>query len=103
MSAELFVDITALAVRQIREAEEWWRDNRTAAPNAVRQQLDRAFALIASQPRIGGHATNVRLRGVRRIYLPIIRYHLYYHVVSPPEHVEVVALWHSSRQEGPPI
>lgn len=69
----------------------------------MRQQLDRAFALIASQPRIGGRATNVRLSGVRRIYLPIIKYHLYYHVVSLPEHVEVVALWHKSRGEGPPI
>lgn len=102
MSA-LFVDVTALAARQIREAEQWWRENRTAAPNAVRHQLDRAFTLIGSQPRIGAHATNVRLQGVRRIYLPIISYHLYYHVVSPPEHVEVVALWHSKRGTGPPI
>jgi plasmid stabilization system protein ParE len=60
MSAELVVEVTHLAARHIREAEEWWRKNRTAAPNAVRQQLDRAFTLIASQPRIGGRATNVR-------------------------------------------
>jgi plasmid stabilization system protein ParE len=103
MSAELVVEVTDLAARQIREAEEWWRKNRTAAPNAVRQQLDRAFTLIASQPRIGGRATNVRLPDVRRIFLPIIKYHLYYHVVSLPEHVEVVALWHARRGEGPPI
>lgn len=70
MMERLVLRITALAERQIRTSEEWWRVNRTAAPHAVRQELERAFSLIRSQPRIGSRASNVRLPSVRRIYLP---------------------------------
>lgn len=103
MSQPLPLEITALAAQHIRKAEAWWRIHRTAAPDAVREELQRAFALITTQPRIGARATNVRLPGVRRVYLPIISYHLYYHVVFDSERVEVVAFWHSRRGEGPPI
>ncbi len=103
MSDPLPIQITALAAQHIRKAEEWWRQNRTLAPNAVRQELQRAFVLIAGQPRIGSRATNVKLPGVRRIYLPIIKQHLYYHVVGTPERVEIVALWHARRGQAPPI
>jgi plasmid stabilization system protein ParE len=84
MKEPLPVEITALAAQHIRKAERWWRENRTAAPNAVREELEHALTLIAAQPRIGGRATNVKLQGVRRIYLPIIKEHLYYHVVLGP-------------------
>jgi plasmid stabilization system protein ParE len=42
--------------------------DRPAAPNAVRLELQRAFTLIAAQPRIGSRATNAMLEGVRRIF-----------------------------------
>lgn len=103
MSEPLPIEITALAASHIRKAEEWWRINRTLAPNAVRQELQRAFAFIARQPRIGSRAANVKLEGVRRIYLPIIKQYLYYHLVGVPERIEVVALWHARRGKGPPI
>ena len=103
MTAPLRVEITTLAARHIRKAEEWWRINRTAAPHALRQELQRAIVLIASQPRIGSRAMNVKLPGVRRIYLPIIKQHVYYHLCGEPEYVEIVALWHARRGKGPPI
>jgi plasmid stabilization system protein ParE len=103
MSEPLALQITGLAAQHIRAAEQWWRINRTAASNAVRQELERAFALITAQPRIGSFATNVKLAGVRRIFLPIITYHLYYHVLPSGDIVEVVALWHARRGHGPPI
>lgn len=103
MSESLAIELTALAARHIRKAETWWRINRTAAPNAIRQELQRAFAMIALQPRIGSRATNVKLQGVRRIFFPAIKYHLYWHVVPNPERVEIVAFWHSRRGEDPPI
>jgi plasmid stabilization system protein ParE len=103
MTEPLLVQVTALAAQHIREAEDWWRENRLAAPNAVRLELQRAFVLVAGQPRIGSRATNVKLTGVRRIFLPRIKYHLYYHVLTLPERVEIVALWHARRGEGPPI
>ena len=102
MTEQRPVQITAVAARQIREAEAWWRINRTAAPDAIRQELQSAFSLIASQPNAGGRATNVRLPNVKRIYLPRIKYHVDYHVVGEPLYVEVVAFWHARRGDGPP-
>jgi plasmid stabilization system protein ParE len=103
MNDALPVRFTVLAAQLVRAAEEWWRQNRLSAPNAVRQELERALELVARQPRIGSYATNVKLRGVRRIYLPTIKQYLYYHVLSEPECVEVVALWRARRGEGPPL
>lgn len=103
MSEPLPVIFTALAAQHIREAEKWWRENRTLAPNAVRQELERALVLIAGQPRIGSRASNVRTPGVRRIFLPLIKQHLYYHLLDSPDRVEVLALWHVRRGQGPPI
>lgn len=103
MSEALPVHVTALAARHIREAESWWRLNRTAAPNAIRQGLHQAFELIAAHPRSGGRVTNIMLPDVRRVYLPLVKYHVYYHVVGTPEYVEVVAFWHARRGDGPPI
>jgi len=103
MTEPLRVAFTALAARQVREAELWWRHNRSAVPNAVREEIERLLPIIAIQPRIGSRATNIRLKGVRRIHIRRIRYHIYFHVTGSPEFVEIVALWHSSRGSGPPI
>ena len=103
MTESLPVIVTALAAQQIRQADEWWRVNRTVAPGAVWQEVERAFALIAGQPRIGSRAKDVRLPGVQRILLPTIKYYLYYRVLSEPDRIEVVALWHRRRGSGPPI
>lgn len=103
MTDPLPVQITALAAEQIRDAEAWWRANRTAAPNAIRQELQGALALIAAQPQAGGRAANVQLPDVRRVFMPRIKYHLYYHVIGGSEYVEVVAFWHARRGDGPPI
>jgi hypothetical protein len=48
MTEFLSIEITALAAGHIRETEAWWRIHRTAAPNAVREELQRAFSLIAA-------------------------------------------------------
>ena len=103
MIESLQVEFTALAGQHVREAERWWRLNRPAVPNAIREELQRLLPLIAIQPRMGSRAANVKLEGVRRIHIPRIRYHLYFHVTGSPEFVEVVAFWHSSRGSGPPI
>ncbi len=103
MSPALDVRFTPLAARHIREAEEWWRENRTAAPNAVREELEQIFEIVALQPRIGARAKSSRFQGVRRIYIPRIGYHAYYHFVGSPGFIEVLALWHARRGSGPPI
>jgi plasmid stabilization system protein ParE len=97
------IEVSELADRQIQEADAWWRKNRLAAPNAIREELERIGPLIASQPHIGERARNVTLSGVRRLFIERIYHHVYYRVVGDPEIVEIVAFWGSRRGIGPPI
>ena len=103
MSGSLQIEVSELADRQIREADAWWRENRLKAPNAIREELERIGALIASRPHLGARAVNVRLSGVRRIHIERIHYDLYFRVMGSPEYIEIVAFWGSRRGTGPPI
>src|SRR6266702_1724059 len=96
------VRTSTLAARHIRQLEDWWRENRTSVPNAVREELERALGLITAQPRIGPRAFDVELEDVRRIHLSRISHYLYYRV-APPDRIELLALWSDRREEGPPI
>ena len=93
--------VTLLADAQIQQASKWWLANREKAPQAFKEEIERAFSLIAQRPEVGANATSARLKDVRRIHLSRIRYFLYYRVRL--DHLEVLALWHSSRKKGPPL
>lgn len=103
MSRPVPIEVTDLAKAQIRAAEEWWRLNRPKAPDAIREDLERASALIAIQPEIGARATNVSLNGVRRLHLERVRYYVYYRVAADPGRVEILAFWHTSRGRTPSL
>jgi hypothetical protein len=103
MREPLPVEISQLAARHIRELETWWRLNRTAAPNAVREELQRVLRLLTGTPFLGRRATDVELDNVRRIHISRIWHFLYYRVHDDPERIELLALWSDSRGEGPPI
>jgi plasmid stabilization system protein ParE len=75
--------------------------NRDKAPHAFKEELERGFALISQRPDVGAVATNVKLKGVRRIHLARVRYYLYYR--EKEGRVEVLALWHSSRRRNPTL
>jgi plasmid stabilization system protein ParE len=59
--------------------------------------------MVACQQTEGARARNVALSGVRRLHLARVRYYIYYRVLSDPDRVEVLAFWHGSRGEGPPL
>ena len=102
MSHPITVDFTRRAATQTEAAGRWWRENRTKAPEALREELEQALQLIASQPEMGARARGTRVAGVRRILLSRVRYHLYYRVLeSPSRSIEVLALWHTSRGDKP--
>ena len=103
MTEPLHVEVSALAAAQVRTAEAWWRLNRPKAPNAIREELERASSLIAVQPQVGTRARNVTLLGVRRLHLARIRYDLYYRLAEAPKPLEILAFWHASRGSNPPI
>jgi len=102
VSELLHVEVSGLAAEHIRVAEAWWRTNRPKAPNAIREELERASALVAAQPEIGSRARNVKLGGVRRVHLARIRYHLYYRVSEASRQIEILDFWHASRGSQPP-
>jgi plasmid stabilization system protein ParE len=99
----LHVEVSDLARAQIRAVEEWWRVNRPKAPNAIREELERASLLLSVQPEIGARARNISLPGVRRLHLTRVRYYVYYQVVTDPERIEILAFWHESRGSGPSL
>jgi plasmid stabilization system protein ParE len=103
VSIPLRIEVSELADQQIQKEDAWWRDNRSKAPNAIREELERISSLIAFQPGIGARARNVRLPGVRRIHIERIHMNLYYRVIGSPQYIEIVAFWGSRRGTGPPI
>jgi plasmid stabilization system protein ParE len=103
VSPPLHVEATELAEAQISELDSWWRENRLKAPNAVREEIERVAALVAFHPGIGAHARNLKLPGVRRVFIERLHYHVYYRVIGSPEYVEIVAVWGSRRGTPPPI
>jgi plasmid stabilization system protein ParE len=103
VSRRLDIEVSELAKAHIRAAENWWRLNRPKAPNAIREELERASLLISVQPQIGARARNVSLLGVRRLHLARVRYHVYNRVVANPERVQILAFWHASRGSTPQL
>jgi len=93
------IRVARRAAAEIDEATAWWELNRIAAPGAVADEIERAFALIRSQPRVGALARNANLPGVRRVYLSRVRYYLYYRIT--PQAVDILAFWHTSRGSVP--
>ena len=61
--------------------------------------LAAALALIASEPRCGAPAKGTLVKGVRRVLLPRIRYHLYYRIARRPAGIQILAFWHARRSD----
>ncbi|HEY0155920.1 MAG TPA: type II toxin-antitoxin system RelE/ParE family toxin [Thermoanaerobaculia bacterium] len=101
MSERFGVAFTPKASREVAEAKRWWRANRVKAPDALEEELRTALDLIATTPGIGAVARNVRLPGVRRIFLNRVNYFIYYRPKADSRTIEVVALWHARRGTGP--
>lgn len=98
------VKFTKRADKHVDREAEWWETNRLAAPNMLAEALERVLDLISTFPHAGETAVNVRLRGIRRVYLQQTGHHIYYRVVGdPPKMIQVVAFWHSSRKTGPRV
>ncbi|MEW5981949.1 MAG: type II toxin-antitoxin system RelE/ParE family toxin [Acidobacteriota bacterium] len=99
MNTPLRIEITDDAQTQISVAAAWWAENRPAAPDAIREELDRILGLLRVQPGIGTVARRATLSGVRRVTLSRVRYYVYYRVAG--DALQVLAFWHTSRGSGP--
>ena len=97
----LALRIARRAATEIEQAELWWRQNRQAAPEALREDIQGAFTLLLRQPGVGTRVGNTRLSGVRRMYLGRVRYFVYYQVRG--DQLVALSLWHSGRGKGPKL
>jgi plasmid stabilization system protein ParE len=94
---------TVDAARQIRNESYWWRRNRTKAPNLFRDELRRAFALIAEYPEAGAIAEEIELAGIRRVVLVDTQHYVYYRVNESAKRIEVLAVWSTKFGTPPPL
>jgi plasmid stabilization system protein ParE len=99
LTSPLAIKVSARALAEIERAGSWWAENRQSAPGAIRQDVAEILSLLAEQPGIGAPARRSRIRGMRRVILPRIRYYLYYRVAG--DALEVMAFWHVSRGRQP--
>ena len=95
------VRITLEAEAQIREIDNWWRRNRSAAPDLFLDELSTGFDIIGRAPMIGRLYRRSPITGTHRLLLRETRYHIYY--ISIGSEVRVLAVWHARRGVGPPL
>lgn len=91
------------AEQHIRRAADWWVENRPKAPLAFAEDLERAFRLATAMPNSGEPVLHSEHVGIRRLLMGRVRYYLYYRLDQEAERVEILALWHTSRDGEPPI
>jgi len=70
--------VAEIAARQIQSASAWWDENRSAAPEAFRHEIERGFLFVASHPRLGTPVPSQRVSGLYRVLLKPINSFLYY-------------------------
>lgn len=92
--------IAASAKEQIREAERWWRRERSKAPTAFTDELREAFTLLLAHPLAGRPIDDDRFRAVRRLSLNRTHYYLYYEISGLE--VVIVGLRHQHRTSEAP-
>lgn len=95
------IRVSKRAAEQIRSATRWWIENRSKAPNALDEEIERAFALIRILPGAGQPVDHPTIAGLRRLHLPRVHYYLFYVVSKADAVLEVVALWHVRRGRPP--
>lgn len=98
-AAPLSVVFQRKAIQEVIDIDEWWRSNRPESPDLFARELARMLDAVALMPMLGVSARDSRLINVRRVLLRKTRYHLYYRVRE--DNLEVLAVWHTARAEGP--
>jgi plasmid stabilization system protein ParE len=95
------VRISARAEANIRALSRWWAEHRLSAPGAVADDLEAALTLLSEQPGIGTKYDSTRVLGVRRLFLTRLSHFVYYRATE--ETLDVLAVWHSSREHQPTL
>ena len=86
---------------QAREAAEWWRNNRSKAPQLLARELRHYLKLVAETPSVGRPYQHSAIPDLRRVLLPRTKYHVYYIHHPDDAEIEVVAFWSAVRGRAP--
>ena len=97
--AALPIVLERRASLEIETIDAWWRTNRTAAPDAFLNELERVLEAVALLPKLGATSKSMRVDGARRILLAKTRHYVYYRVAG--DSIQVLAVWHTSRGQSP--
>lgn len=95
------VIVSPEAVAQIKAIDDWWRENRTAAPDLFVQEFAEAIATLEAIPGAGVRAEHPEVNGLRRLLMRATRYRLYN--IGDRETVLVLAVWSAVRGAGPDL
>lgn len=89
------------AEAQLTVIRAWWTANRPLAPELFDREFDAAVMAIGEAPYSLPIYRREDGADVRRILLRKTRYAVYFCV--EPDHVLIVAVWHTARGSGPPL
>jgi len=95
------VEIAAEAMGDAIIIDRWWREHRTAAPSAFRDDLDWLTRLLSEAALLG---RRIRVRGsrhVRRVLMPRTLHHAYYAIDDEADVVIVMRIWSAKRRRRP--
>jgi plasmid stabilization system protein ParE len=90
---------TPEADEDARRIDEWWIENRGAAPNLFLEELADALSLLGLEAGVGVRHPHRSIHGLRRYLLRSSRYHLYF--VHSDELVVIVGIWGATRRTTP--
>jgi plasmid stabilization system protein ParE len=89
------------AEQQIKAIDQWWKENRKAAPNLFIDELSDAVAILQEMPLMGHRSGHPEVKSLRRVLLRATRYHIYY--IAEQETVYGLAIWSAIRGAGPDL
>lgn len=89
------------AQAQAQTIDDWWRENRTVAPDLFVEELASTLSLLSTAPRLGRRYAHPTVKSVRRVLMRSTRYHLYY--VIHTDTVLVLSVWSGHRGTGPDL
>ena len=101
MSARYSIVVAPSAQQQARSIADWWEANREKAPTLFAQELEAAFARVASAPTAFRVYKESKGSVIRRLLLPRTCYHVFFEVDEVNQQVRILAVWHTARGRGP--
>jgi plasmid stabilization system protein ParE len=96
------VVVAPSARRQAENIIRWLEENRGTS-ETFQGELDGALTHVSVTPGAAPVYTQSRGRVIRRLLLPRSSHHIYFDVDDQRATVGVMAIWHTSRGQGPEL